>query len=147
MRQKIAVFSSLEGSEKTKSQLCELILNPKIVNINPFNVGKKGHSSKKRNLPPDEIKKRIMIALFRERKGLNQNKIYAITTLNSADWNFLGAILAELCFVGKLNAEPTDSYKEGQWVFSLTDEGRKFITLLKEIKGLGAGFTFFEKDD
>jgi len=123
-------------------------LKPKIVRIDPLNVGRKGLSRKTRaNLSPDEIKKRIMITLFREGKGLVQNKIYAIPTLNSVEWNFLGAVLAELCVVGKLNADPTDDYKEGQWIFSLTDEGRKFVTVWKEMRGIGTGFTFFEKGD
>jgi len=131
-----------------KCQFCEPILKPKIVNIDPFNVGRKGLRRKKSgNLSPDEIKKRILIALFRERTGLVQNKIYAIPTLNSVEWNFLGSILAELCVVGKLNAEPTDDYKEGQWIFSLSDEGRKFISVWKEMRGLGTGFTFFEQGD
>lgn len=131
-----------------KCQLYEPILNPKIVLIDPLNVGRKGLRRKKgSSLSPDEIKKRIMIALFKERNGLIQNKIHAIPTLNSLEWNFLGAILAELCVVGKLNADQTDDYKEGQWIFSLTDEGRQFISFWKKMRGLGAGFTFFEKGD
>jgi len=111
-------------------------------------VGRKGLRRKKgSNLSPDEIKKRIMIHLYKESEGLNQNQIRAIPTLNSADWNFLAAILAELCVVGKLEADTPDDYKEGQWTFTLTGEGRDFIEQWKKMKGLGSGFSFFENGD
>jgi len=99
------------------------------------------------NLSLDEIKKRILIKLYEQREGLNQNKIRAIPTLNAVEWNALGAVLAELCVVGKLNADPTDDYKEGAWKFTITEEGRKFIEVWKNLRGLGAGFTFFSSDE
>jgi len=99
------------------------------------------------NLSLDEIKKRILIKLFEEREGLNQNQIRAIPTLNAVEWNALGAVLAELCIVGKLNADPTDEYKKGAWKFSITEEGREFIETLKKMKGIGAGFSFFNPNE
>jgi len=130
-----------------KSQLSEPILKPKIANIDPFNVGRKGHSSKKRNLSSDEIKKRILIKLYEKHEGLNKNKIRALPTLNAVDSSALGAILAELCVVGKLNADSTSDYNEGVWIYTITDEGREFLERWKKMRGLGTGFSFFNGND
>lgn len=99
------------------------------------------------NLTLDEIKKRILIKLYEEREGLNQNQIRALPTLNAVEWSALGAVLAELCVVGKLNADPTDDYREGVLKFSITEEGREFVDGWKKFRGLGAGFSFFSTEE
>ena len=107
-------------------------------------VPRKGFKSTRGNLTQDEIKKRILINLYEKGAGLNQNQIKAIPTLNSIDWNILGSILAELCVVWKLNADSPSEYKEGSWIYTITDEGRKFIEALKKMRSLGMGFSIFD---
>jgi predicted transcriptional regulator len=121
--------------------------NSQIVSsFNPF-VPRKGFKrTRGSNLTQDEIKKRILINLYEKGSGLNQNQIRAIPTLNSVEWNALGSILAELCVVGKLNADPPSDYKEGAWMYSITDDGREFIELIKKMRGLGGGFSFFDEN-
>jgi len=99
------------------------------------------------NLTLDEIKKRILIKLYEKREGLNQNQIRALPTLNAVEWNALSAILSELCVVHKLNPDPPSDYKEGAWIYTITDDGRKFIETWKKMKGIGAGFDFFGAND
>ena len=111
----------------------------------PF-VGRKGlKRTRGSNLTQDEIKKRILINLYEKGSGLNQNQIRAIPTLNSVEWNALGSILAELCVAGKLNADSPSDYKEGAWIYTITDDGREFIELLKKMRGLGVGFSLFDE--
>ena len=108
-------------------------------------MGRKGVRHKRGlNLTQDEIKKRILISLFERGEGRNQNQISALPSLNIVEWNFLGSTLAELCVVGKLNADPPDEYKEGSWIYTITDDGRNFIEILRKLRGLGTGFTIFE---
>jgi len=99
------------------------------------------------NLTSDEIKKRILIKLYEKHEGLNKNKIRALPTLNAVDSSALGAILAELCVVGKLNADSTSDYNEGVWIYTITDEGREFLERWKKMRGLGTGFSFFNGND
>ena len=119
-------------------------INQKQFNASVHIVPRKGFKRKtSSNLTLDEIKKRILIKLYEKREGLNQNQIRALPTLNAVEWNALSAILAELCIVDKLNADPPSDYKEGAWIYTITDDGRKFIETWKKMKGIGAGFSFF----
>ena len=114
--------------------------------FSPF-VGRKGFKrTRGSNLTQDEIKKRILINLYEKGEGLNQNLIRAIPTLNSVEWNALSSILAELCVAGKLNPDSPSDYKEGAWIYTITDDGREFIELLKKMRGLGVGFSLFDEN-
>ena len=127
---------------------CVCVSKPFSDQVIQFTVGRKGVKRKiGSNLTQDEIKKRILIKLYEKREGLNQNQIRALPTLNAVEWNFLGAILAELCVVGKLNYDSPREYKEGVWIYTITDEGRKFLDTLKKMKRLGAGFNLFNGND
>ena len=110
-------------------------------------MGRKGVRHKRGlNLTSDQIKIRILVALFGRADGLNQNQISGLPSINIVEWNFLGATLAELCVVGKLNADPPDEYKEGSWIYTITDDGKNFIEKINELRGLGfgEGFALFE---
>jgi len=127
---------------------CDYVSKPFSIEVVQFTVPRKGFKRKTgSSLTLDEIKKRILIKLYEKREGLNQNQIQALPTLNSSDWNALGAILAELCIVGKLNADTPSDYREGVWIYTITDDGRKFIETWKKMRGLGAGFSFFNVND
>ena len=127
---------------------CDYVSKPFSTEVVQFTVPRKGFKRKTgSNLTHDEIKKRILIKLYEKQEGLNQNQIQAIPTLNSSDWNTLGVILAELCVVGKLNADSPSDYKEGSLIYTITDDGRKFIEIWKKMRGIGTGFSFFKVDE
>ena len=127
-----------------EENFCALSKNSQISpTFSPY-VPRKGFRSTRGNLTQDEIKKRILINLYEKGAGLNQNQIKAIPTLNSIDWNILGSILAELCVAWKLNADSPSEYKEGSWIYTITDEGREFIEAIKKMRSLGMGFSLFD---
>ena len=127
---------------------CDYVSKPFSVQVVQVTVPRKGFKRKTgSNLTLDEIKKRILIKLYEKREGLNQNKIRALPTLNATDWNDLSSILAELCVVGKLNADPASDYKEGSWIYTIIDDGREFVEVWKKMRGIGIGFSFFNVND